>query len=664
MTLSVNAQSTTEDRFINDILESVAENLPENYDLTELVERLNRLKKSPLNINTASLEDFNQLLFLSPIQINNLLKHIKENGPIIDLLELQTIDELDVLTIKHLALFAGVNPQSVNDKITLKNLMQLGESDWLFRFGQTTQRENGFQKETKNAYQGGPERIQSRLKYYFKDRISASLVIDKDAGEQFIQKPFDFVSTNVSINKVGRFDKIVVGDYSLQFGQGLTLWSGFAFGKGADITSIAKKDLGLRPYSSSNEYSFFRGFSSSIALNNYFRVTPFISFRNYDANQNVDVFGNLVQATINQTGLHRTLSEIENKNSLNQTIYGAALQYITANLNVGTIAYHTRFSHAFVQQNSPYDAYSFTGKNLTNLGIHYNYTYKNMYIFGELANGLTNSYAHINGIIMSVAPTVSLALQYRNYPKDYHNFYNQALSESSEATNERGLYAGINLQPFRKISLAFYTDYFKYGWLKFRVDAPSEGYELLLQSIYSHSKTFKILGRYKTEIKQQNTDNPSYFNALEEIKKSSYRLQVDWQMNSRLKFQNRLEISDYKKGQQNQELGYLIYQDLNYQPSKSKFRGNIRVAYFYTPSYNSRIYAYEDDVLYSFSFGLYSGKGLRNYLNLNYSPTKNLNIWARYGLYYYPTVIKIGSGLGEIEGNKKSDFKMQMRYQF
>jgi hypothetical protein len=88
------------------------------------------------------------------------------------------------------------------------------------------------------------------------------------------------------------------------------------------------------------------------------------------------------------------------------------------------------------------------------------------------------------------------------------------------------------------------------------------------------------------------------------------------------------------------------------------------VAYFSTPGYNSRIYAYEDDVLYSFAFGMYSGKGFRTYLNLKYNLAKKLNVWARYALFYYRNVETVGTYLDEIEGNKKSEIKLQLRYQF
>jgi len=317
-----------------------------------------------------------------------------------------------------------------------------------------------------------------------------------------------------------------------------------------------------------------------------------------------------------------------------------------------------------VVQTAAYDQYSFTGKSLTNLGLFYNYTYKNMYLYGEGAKGSGGGFAYINGVLISLSKAVSAALTYRDYAKDYHNFFNQAVSESSEAVNEKGLYVGLNVNPNKKWAFSVYGDYFKFPWLKYRVDEPSKGYEALAQAVYTPSKTFKILARFKTEKKQQNTDLDVPINFLDDVKKQGYRVEVNWLLNKNWSFQNRAEVSQYKKGDANGELGYLIYQDVDYSPLFSKITGNVRLAYFNTPSYNSRIYAYEDDVLYSFSFGMYSGKGYRTYLNLKYNLAKKLNIWMRYGLFIYQDVETVGTYLDEIKGNKKSEIKVQVRYQF
>ncbi|MBC7417905.1 MAG: helix-hairpin-helix domain-containing protein, partial [Pedobacter sp.] len=201
-------------------------------------------------------------------------------------------------------------------------------------------------------------------------------------------------------------------------------------------------------------------------------------------------------------------------------------------------------------------------------------------------------------------------------------------------------------------------------WLKFRIDAPSRGNEILGQITFTPSKIFKVLARCKTETKQQNTDLEVPLKFLDDVKKENYRISVNWQLNKIISFQNRAEVSQYQKGDVSPEFGFLIYQDVDFKPSNSKISGNIRVAYFNTASYNSKIYAYEDDVLYSFAFGIYSGKGIRNYVNIKYKLAKKLDVWVRYGLYLYKDREMVGSYLDEIQGSKKSEMKVQMRYQF
>ncbi|RZK17823.1 MAG: helix-hairpin-helix domain-containing protein [Pedobacter sp.] len=614
-----NAQVKEREVDVRDILESVAENLPEDYDITELIDVLTRLKKHPINLNKTTQEELNTLVFLSPLQISNFFVYLKENGNLLNVLELQSIDGFDVKTVQSLLPFVTLNAATEYEKLTIKNIIKFGESDLVIRFAQNLQKQKGFTDLPGNRYLGSPERFQTRYRYHYGTIVSAAITLDKDAGEKLIGKPFDFYSGNIALFKLGRVKKLVVGDYTLQFGQGLTMWSGFAFGKGPDVTSVAKKDLGLRPYTSANEYSFLRGVSATINLYKNFDITPFVSFRNLDASQDFDVNGNLVQATINQSGYHRTPTEIENKGSLNQQIYGAAIQYGKNQLGIGVIAYQSKYSNSFITQSAVYDRFSFTGNSLSNVGAYYNYTFKNIYFFGEVGKGSNSGISYVNGALISLSPIVSAAVTYRNYAKDYHNFFNQALAEASESVNEKGLYTGLNIIPNKRWTFSIYGDYFQFPWLKYRVDAPSKGYEILSQAVYTPSKIFKILARFKTENKQQNTDLEVPINFLDDVKKENYRIEVSWQLNKKWSFQNRAEVSQYKKGDANREFGYLIYQDIDYSPMFSKVTGNLRIAYFNTPSYNSRIYAYEDDVLYSFAFGMYSGKGFRTYFNLKYN---------------------------------------------
>lgn len=666
--LSICAKAQTqEDNFIKDLIESVAENLPEDFDVSEWQDRLVYYQKYPININNTNPEELNGLLFLSPLQISNLFYHIKINGKLIDILELQSIPEFDNLTIQRLLPFVTIKTSDLVDKLTLKNLKKFGHNDLIIRYGQVIEQAKGYTDLPGSKYLGTPERILMRYKFTYSNRISAAVILEKDAGEKILsgqkQHPFDYQSAHLALFNSGRFKKIILGDYTMQFGQGLTLWSGFAFGKAPEVTSVAKKDVGLKPYTSTNEYSFFRGAATTFNLLKNIDLTTFISIRKLDASLSINEQNEEVLSTLNESGLHRTASEIENQNSLKQNVYGGVIQYQTNNLNIGAIGYQTNFNKAFVTS-SPYTLYNFTGESLTNLGLHYSYTFKNFYFFGEVAKTLNNGLASVNGALISLTPKISAVFLHRDYQGNYHNFFNQATAESSKATNEKGFYMGLNIFPTKAWNIAFYADYFKFPWLKFRVDAPSMGYEILAQLTYTPTKTFKAVLRYKSELKQQNTDIETPINFLDDVKKELYRGDVSWKLNKSLALQNRLEVSQYKKGDAAAEFGFLIYQDIAYSPLLSKLSGNFRLAYFNTASYNSRIYAYEDDVLYNFNFGMYSGKGFRTYINLKYKLIKKLDVWARYALFTYQNTTSLGSGLDQINGNSKTDVKFQLRYQF
>ncbi|MFD0941433.1 helix-hairpin-helix domain-containing protein [Pedobacter boryungensis] len=664
----VSKAQTNEDTFIKDLIESLAENLPDDYDLSELEDRLVFLKKHPINLNHTNPEELKGLIFLSPLQISNLFSHLKANGKLVDILELQSIPDFDVKTIERLLPFVTLKQSDLEDRITYRNLRNLGDNDLVMRFGRVLEKPKGFTDLPGSHYIGSQERLLIRYKYNFSNRISASLIFEKDAGEQFLRgtKQFllDYQSAHIALFNNGIFKKIIIGDYNMQFGQGLTLWSGFAFGKAPDVTSVAKKDVGLKPYTSSNEYSFFRGIATTITVAKHIDFTPFLSYRKLDASLNVNSVGDEVLSNTNETGLHRTTTEIKNKNSLDQQLFGGVIQYQKNNLTVGAVAYHSIYNKEFITGNEVYRYYNFTGKTLTNVGLHYNYTYKNIYFFGEAGKSLSGGLAYVNGALVSLSSKVSAVILHRNYDSNYHNFFNQATAEASEAINEKGFYAGLNITPVKAWTIAVYADYFKFPWLKFRVDAPSDGYEVLGQITFTPTKTFKAVLRYKSELKQQNTDLEVPINYLDDVKKESYRGDVNWRFNKSFSFQNRLEVSQFKKGSAKPEFGYLIYQDINYSPLFSKISGNLRLAYFNTPTFNSRIYAYEDDVLYNFTFGMYNGKGFRTYVNLKYKLIKRVDIWAKYAMFHYNKVETVGTGLDEIIGNKKTDIKLQLRYQF
>ncbi|NVK85354.1 MAG: helix-hairpin-helix domain-containing protein, partial [Cytophagia bacterium] len=93
-----------------------------------------------------------------------------------------------------------------------------------------------------------------------------------------------------------------------------------------------------------------------------------------------------------------------------------------------------------------------------------------------------------------------------------------------------------------------------------------------------------------------------------------------------------------------------------------KFVFSGRIAIFDTEGAKNRQYAYERDVLYSFSIPAYSGEGIRNYLLIQYKLNRKIDVWARIARTTFYDRDEIGTGLETIDGDQRTDVKFQIRY--
>jgi hypothetical protein len=93
-------------------------------------------------------------------------------------------------------------------------------------------------------------------------------------------------------------------------------------------------------------------------------------------------------------------------------------------------------------------------------------------------------------------------------------------------------------------------------------------------------------------------------------------------------------------------------------------KAQVRLAFFDTDDFDTRIYAYENDVLYAFSVLPYFGQGMRYYFNLSYKINRNFSVWLRFSQTYFSDREIISSGLGQIDGRTRSEVKIQVRAKF
>jgi hypothetical protein len=147
--------------------------------------------------------------------------------------------------------------------------------------------------------------------------------------------------------------------------------------------------------------------------------------------------------------------------------------------------------------------------------------------------------------------------------------------------------------------------------------------------------------------------------------RQNWRTQLSYNLSRELTLRSRVELLWFdQQNNDRKQQGFLTYLECRYKPFSKPYALNARVQYFETDGYESRLYAFENDVLYSFSIPQFVGKGLRYYINVNYDLSKKITIWCRWAQTVYANTSSIGSGLDRVEGNKRSEIKLQVMYNF
>lgn len=661
-------------------IENLAERSDVEVDYSDWVEEINLLRQRPVNLNSGDENELRRLFFLNELQIANLLEYTSQYGQLVSIYELQTIDGFNEKVVSQIMPFISLSPY-VPEKFSLKRAMKYGGTDVMLRYQRVLQEQSGYATVSDSMrlahpndyYLGNQNSLFVRLQYSYKDYLKFGMVGDKDAGEPFLpksdtlKKGFDFYSVHLFMKNIGIVKQLAIGDYHVQFGQGLTMWSGFSVGKAAGSVVMRKRAPALRPHASSNEYAFMRGAATTLAVGK-FDLTAFYSRRKVDANvvpaDSAESTEEMV-TSLQESGYHRTPAELADKGANRETAAGGHIAYNGQRLRAGITIFHVNYEIPFEPEDALYKKFQPILNSNTYLGLDYSYNYRTLTLYGEASKQIDAGLAVLQGLSFTPDPRLAFALVYRNYQKNYLNNFNAAFGESSTSTNEKGLYMGLVANPFNKITLSAYADMFRYEWLHYRVDAPSGGQEYSAQLAYNISRRGDIIFGYRFLVNPMNYSVTSEkMNQIGESKRDYYRLQFNYQALPWLKLQSRVEITKREAPLTDKETGYLIYQGFQVKPLQKDWSLSLRYSLFDTDSYDTRLYTFEQDVPYSFSVPAFSGKGSRFYVLVNTNLTRNISLILRYAQTWYSDRSVISSGPDEISGSKKSDVKAVLRLSF
>lgn len=667
---AVTAQSAENSREqVLEIIErTVADMDPETSELqiTELIELLEEFANNPVNINRAGLDELAGVPALNLQTARAIINYRETIKPFESTLELLEVDGIGSVTFENIEPFVTVGKSA-----DLRKDLYLDPRYWthnshfetLAGYQQVlTPREGYSRPDSLGGYLGSPVKYNHRLRYR-SDHISVNLTQDKDPGESLTgPSDFDFTSWHVAVEDLGLLENLIVGDFRVSYGQGLTLWNGGAFGKSSNIIGSAiKNDPGIRPYTSYQETNGFRGVAATVG-----RRLQFSGFYSNRSRTASEIEPGIVRFPTS-SGLHRTTNESNRRLNLDQETFGGRVRYQTAYAIIGVSGYHNLFNQTIEKGTQPYQLFGFEGRKLSAIGTDIRLNMGSATIFGEIARSANGSFGGITGTEISIMETTDLAIAYRNYAKDFQSIFGSGFGEQSSPQNEFGFFTGIRQQIGNKLQLNAFIDFFSTHGPRFRNTRPTSGFDWLVRLDFDPLEKFAIYLQVKAKSWEQEFDTLDFFGRetllMGEETRFNARLHMEYFVHENVRLRTRFDLVQYTETFSSSSIGYLMYQDVRFTPSPD-LTVDARITVFETDDFNSRVFQFENDLLYVMSNAILFNQGQRSYIVARYRPSSHIIFRVKASTTLYENRQVIGSGLDLIRGKRKTDLGLQLQVKF
>lgn len=640
----------------------------------EMVNTLLYLAVNPVNVNTADFDTLKMLFLLSDSQIDQILIFRKKYGNFLHPSELLWVPGISRKDLDNMIPFITFGKQERRDQVITKGRINHEllakarisfprQEGYILYTPDDFEKKRDYDRKVGNRFHGPP--FGSMLKYKLSrgNRLQAGITFENDPGEGYFTRNqktgFDFVSAHISVTTERFLRRIILGDFRLQWGQGLVAWGGFASGKSDMAIGNEKSGKGFAAYTSTDENNYLRGIAVSVCPLKNVIVDVFFSGKKTDGNiTSADTLAeeDLLSVALYESGYHRNNTECNKKHSLKELTTGVALRWNTAWFKVGMNGLYYDFTPALIPGGRIYQRYNDSGDKRWLASLDYKTSLQGFYLFGETAFSDNGAFATVNGLRAGTS-FISGCVLYRRYDKRYVSRYAAGFGEYSGTSNEEGFYCGLDLSPVRNLKLNLYYDWFHFFSARYGSTIPGAGWELLGEAVYQH-KNIEHGFRYKYEIRPEDIKGGLSVQRA----KSEYRYQFGYQ-SGLLELRTRFSVTQYHKHLV-REHGFMVYQDVIYTTRRSNFKMQCRLGWFDTDSYQSRIYAYENNVLYGYSFPAFMGEGWRTYLNLNWKPARRVTCYLKSGFTIYTDRESISSGVTQVKGNRLYDITLQVRVKF
>ena len=656
VSLSAGAQS------LDDILERSVEQDYDDEALQELIDEYSDALEQKVNLNDTAA--YIPEWLLSPFQHELLRAYIFQHGYLLSWEEVLMVNGFDSLTVNRLRQFCVLEKPSSKPP-SLRQMLQRGTHNLVVGTSLSVEQARGYNEGT---YEGKPYRLYGRYRFKYKDHISFQLSSEKDAGEGFFygsrKQGFDLYSGHLMVGNMGWLKSAVVGRYRLQFGQGLTLWSGSrAFlGWGAAGMRFGRGVCASSPFAESD---YLQGTALAVNLPYGLELTAFYSYSLRDAS--IDS-ATSVATSIGSSGYHRTASEIAKRSTLGEHLYGGNIQWNRKAFHIGVTAYRTYFNRQVQPRSYVYNHYAFSGNSNTNAGLDFSYRWRRLFFYGEGSLSQGGGRAGLVGVDFWINATTSLSLLYRNYSAKYHNLHASTWGRQALPQNESGFRLALQTRLPLQVEMLFQADLYRHPHLRYGCYSPSDGANLRTEL----SRLFSLGGDLRQTLRLSLSHRYSNFMRNDsQASSNEYRVEtcnrhllygdIHYQLRH-LAFRTRVGWSSFRSGSGSATHGVVLLQDVQASVADFSFAG--RLALFDAPDYDARLYVAERGLEYDNGGTSLYGKGMRFYLIARYNLKDRLTVALKYSVTAYVDRETVGSGYELIDKPYRQQLRLQLRYRW
>lgn len=615
----------SKDEIISLVLEKLNEYADENNGdrLDELESYFRLLIDNPLSINIATKEELQKLSFLSDFQIESIVSYRQEHGPIWSLSELSLLNGFDIETGNLLKYFVSFSNDyaltkygGVSQNIYFKGNRTIKREDWYKPISKEE-----YEQHPNSRYVGSPYYLM--LKYQLNcNRLYSGFVVEKDAGELITAKrPADFFSGYVMYKNIGMLNRklladIIVGDYTVRFGQGLSVWNTLNMNIVQNAIGFNRRGDKISPYNSSNEINYLRGAAVKLTLCDNFEFVFFGSFKGIDANLKwCDDISDYKYSSIQKTGLHNTESLLQQRRAMKEIAFGTNVSFKTyklplkMGLNWVTQSYTKQWGKT-IREDNKYQVYNgYCGS----FSIDYYTTIGKVGLWGEFALDYNSALSCISGLRLPLFKKVDFGILIWDYSKKYiaplAGSYN---SGTTGPNNQMGIAANLLYYISNKWKVSFNNNIVHYPWKRYNIPEASSTYNFRARVDY----TTDIYSIWANFSERYNTYGNS--NCLR-VKMSG---QYNGFKNVKIRFQN--EYSFVVSG-----VGLYVAGDIVYNACKGNLKIYAQTVFYKCNEWEQKLYLYENDLPLSFTSALLYGEGFKWYLMVSYKLRGIANLYLK-----------------------------------